>query len=108
VYTSPGWIRTGSEELPCSHRPQQTDSCSFPTATAADRPDLLGTTTLGGYLSVGGFTAPELVEAAHRVDALLAVERAVPPGDAGDSLYELGAILREALSEGRDLIAVYH
>jgi hypothetical protein len=73
-----------------------------------DRPDLLGTTTLGGYLSVGGFTAPELVEATHRVAALLATVRAVPPGDAGDWLYELGAILREALSEGRDLIAVYH
>jgi hypothetical protein len=73
-----------------------------------DRPELLGTPDLGGYPSVGGFTTPELDQATRRLDALLATDRAVPPGDAGDWLYELRAILREALSEGRDLITVYH
>jgi len=73
-----------------------------------DRPDLLGTSDQGGYPSVGGLTAAELEQALSRLERLLANERAVPDGDAGDWLFELRAILREARSEGRDLITVHH
>ena len=71
------------------------------------RPDLLDFADVGGFPSVGGLTATELELASRRLEALLATPGAVPSGDEGDWLYELSAVIREARSEGRDLITLY-